>query len=531
MGSCMSSNTRTESTNKVAPTASGADSTKGTETTAGGPKRMTASDITLSKKQFVFEHVADNIRDDYLIGKVLGTGAFGEVRLCTHRKTGAKRAVKIIKKSFLQGKEETRFLQEIEILKQMDHPNIVRMFEVYQDPKRYFIVTEHCSGGELFDQIIKRPYYSERDAANIMKQALSAISYCHSMKIVHRDLKPENLLLDSEGDKAVLKVIDFGTSQTFDPTQKMHQTFGTPYYIAPEILSGEYTESCDVWSCGVILYILLCGKPPFDGESDEDILKNVQKGVYKISGPIWSRVSPDGTDLVKKMLKFDPERRISASSALMHPWIQNNTENMAIEDAQHSDAMKNLQSFNASNKLASAALTFMTTHMISTEEMRELQKTFEALDTTKDGRLSREELLDGYTKLMGQVAAELEVERIMNSVDVDKNGTIDYSEFITATMNKDKLLTGERLKNAFDYFDKNKSGFINLQEIKMMLDHGRMIDERVWKELIQSVDLNGDGEISFAEFQKMMEQLIGKVEPAGKDGGIAAGPSGGELPE
>jgi len=129
---------------------------------------------------------------------------------------------------------------------------------------------------------------------------------------VHRDLKPENLLLDSEGDKAVLKVIDFGTSQTFDPDQKMHQTFGTPYYIAPEILSGEYSESCDVWSCGVILYILLCGKPPFDGESDEDILKNVQKGVYKISGPIWSRVSPDGVDLVKKMLKFDPERRITA---------------------------------------------------------------------------------------------------------------------------------------------------------------------------------------------------------------------------
>lgn len=194
----------------------------------------------------------------------------------------------------------------------MDHPNIVRMFEVYQDPKRYFIVTEHCSGGELFDQIIKRPYYSERDAALIMKQVLAAIAYCHSMKIVHRDLKPENLLLDREGDDAIIKVIDFGTSQTFDPTQKMHQTYGTPYYIAPEILSGEYTERCDVWSSGVILYILLCGKPPFDGESDEEILKNVQKGVYKMSGPIWTRISSDGVDLVKKMLCFDADKRITA---------------------------------------------------------------------------------------------------------------------------------------------------------------------------------------------------------------------------
>jgi calcium-dependent protein kinase len=139
----------------------------------------------------------------------------------------------------------------------------------------------------------------------------------------------------------------------------------------------------------------------------------VQKGVYKISGPIWSRVSQDGIDLVKKMLTFDPERRITAQNALLHTWIQNNTESMQIEDAQHSEAMKNLHSFNAQNKLQSAALTFMTTHMISTEEMRELQKTFETLDTTKDGKLSREELIEGYSKIMGSVSAELEVNRIM----------------------------------------------------------------------------------------------------------------------
>jgi len=141
------------------------------------------------------------------------------------------------------------------------------------------------------------------------------------MKIVHRDLKPENLLLDCEKDNAMIKVIDFGTSQSFDPNSKMHQTYGTPYYIAPEILAGEYTEKCDVWSCGVILYILLSGKPPFDGDTDEDILRNVQKGVYKMSGPIWSRVSAEGTDLVKKLLCFDSDRRITAQQALHHDWI------------------------------------------------------------------------------------------------------------------------------------------------------------------------------------------------------------------
>ena len=146
------------------------------------------------------------------------------------------------------------------------------------------------------------------------------------MNIVHRDLKPENLLLDSDSATAILKVIDFGTSQSFDPTAKMHQTFGTPYYIAPEILAGDYTEKCDIWSCGVILFILLSGKQPFDGETDEEILINVAKGIYKVTGPILARVSPEGVDLVKKLLNVDVERRITANEALHHAWIIKNTD-------------------------------------------------------------------------------------------------------------------------------------------------------------------------------------------------------------
>ena len=141
---------------------------------------------------------------------------------------------------------------------------------------------------------------------------LSAISYCHSKNIVHRDLKPENLLLDSDSVGSTIKVIDFGTSQVFDPNKKMHQTYGTPYYIAPEIMAGEYNEKCDIWSMGVVLYILICGRPPFDGENDEEILENVSKGLYKISGPIWQRVSSEGIDLIKKMLTYEADERISA---------------------------------------------------------------------------------------------------------------------------------------------------------------------------------------------------------------------------
>ena len=183
-----------------------------------------------------------------------------------------------------------------------------------------------------------------------MKQVLSAIAYCHSKNIVHRDLKPENLLLDSE-TSGTIKVIDFGTSQVFDPKSKMHQTYGTPYYIAPEILAGEYNEKCDIWSCGVIMYILLCGRPPFDGENDDEILENVSKAVYKVSGPIWSRVSVEGIDMIKKMLCFDIEKRIGAAAAIGHPWIVKNTETILFEEFINSEALKNLKEFNASTKL------------------------------------------------------------------------------------------------------------------------------------------------------------------------------------
>lgn len=217
--------------------------------------------IKLNKQNFIFDKIksGDDIKKDYQINEILGTGAFGEVRKCMSTKTGHIRAVKIIKKTKMTPKEQKTLQTEINILKGMDHPNIVKIYEAYQDKRRYFIVTELCTGGQLFDQIIKRPYYSERDAAVVMKQVFSAIVYCHCNNIVHRDLKPENLLLESEGDQATIKVIDFGTSQSFDPDKKMKQAFGTPYYIAPEVLKGSYDSMCDMWSCGVILYILISG--------------------------------------------------------------------------------------------------------------------------------------------------------------------------------------------------------------------------------------------------------------------------------
>lgn len=168
--------------------------------------------------------------------------------------------------------ERVKLLNEIEILKQLDHPNILKLFEFFQDQKRFFLVTEFCNGGELFDKIAEEQYFSETDAAKIIKQILSAVNYCHQRSIVHRDLKPENILLNRDLNDPKITIIDFGTSGVFDPDQKMQQKYGTPYYIAPEVLGNSYDEKCDLWSIGVILYILLCGYPPFNGANDEQII-------------------------------------------------------------------------------------------------------------------------------------------------------------------------------------------------------------------------------------------------------------------
>lgn len=211
-----------------------------------------------------------------------------------------------------------------------------------------------CYGGELFDKISEEQYFSERDAANIVKQVLSAINYCHQMKIVHRDLKPENLLLD-KGAEPKVTIIDFGTSAMFDPQKKMSQKFGTPYYIAPEVLKKNYDEKCDLWSIGVIMYILLCGYPPFNGANDKQIIEAVLKGkftlegknttIYKSIEPEWDDVSDDAKDLVRKLLTYDPAKRISAQDALQHPWIKSFTQSEKIEKTVATKTLSNLKNF------------------------------------------------------------------------------------------------------------------------------------------------------------------------------------------
>lgn len=207
------------------------------------------------------------ITKDYTILNTIGKGGFGEVKKVIHKVSQDVRAMKIIKKDQVDEQYLQTLQNEIKILKQLDHPNIVKLYEIYSDQDNIYLITEFLEGGELFDLILKTRHFNENIAARIMKQLFQAINYCHSKNIVHRDLKPENLLLQA-ADKFDIKVIDFGLSRTFDANKVMCSKLGTPFYIAPEVLKQKYNEKCDIWSCGVILYILLSGTPPFNGKND-----------------------------------------------------------------------------------------------------------------------------------------------------------------------------------------------------------------------------------------------------------------------
>jgi len=264
---------------------------------------------------------ADPIENHYDFGKQLGSGAFSIVKEGLNRKTKQKVAIKIIKKETVEGEDIKLLRREVHNLKTLDHPHILKLFEVYESKGEFFLVMELVEGKELFDKIVERGQYSEKDTSNIIKQIVSAIDYLHSKGIAHRDLKPENLLSVGTGENEVIKVADFGLSKNFGD-EKMMTSCGSPGYVAPEVLECEtYDKAVDMWSIGVILYILLVGYPPFYADNDPALFKKIMACDYDF-GEGWDVISTQAKDLVKNLLVKDPKKRFTAQQCLNHAFIK-----------------------------------------------------------------------------------------------------------------------------------------------------------------------------------------------------------------
>ncbi|KAL0927270.1 hypothetical protein M5K25_001433 [Dendrobium thyrsiflorum] len=451
----------------------------------------------------VLGHSTANIRDLYTLGPKLGQGQFGTTYLCTEIATGIEFACKSISKRKLITKEDMEDVRrEIQIMHHLSgHKNVVKIKGAYEDTLYVHIVMEVCAGGELFDRIIHRGHYSERKAAELTKIIVGVVEACHSLGVMHRDLKPENFLLANKDDDLSLKAIDFGLSVFFKPGQVFTDVVGSPYYVAPEVLCKHYGPEADVWTAGVILYILLSGVPPFWAETQQGIFDAVLKGHVDFESEPWPLISDSAKDLIRRMLCPSPKDRLTAHEVLCHPWICEN--GVAPDQALDPAVLTRLKQFSAMNKLKKMALRVIA-ESLSEEEIAGLREMFLAMDTDSSGAITFDELKAGLRRY-GSTLKDTEIQDLMDAADVDNSGTIDYGEFIAATVHLNKLEREEHLVAAFSYFDKDGSGYITVDELQQACKEHNVNDVFI-EDIIKEVDQDNDGRIDYGEFVAMMRK-------------------------
>lgn len=456
----------------------------------------------------VLQRPTENLRELYVLGRRLGQGQFGTTYLCVEKSTGKEYACKAISKRKLVSQEDVDDVRrELHILHHLSgHPNIVTIKGAYEDTTHVHLVMELCAGGELFDRIVQRGHYSERQARDLIRTIVRVVETCHSHGVMHRDLKPENFLFSSPHEDASLKTIDFGLSVFFRPGEIFHDVVGSPYYVAPEVLRKNYGIQADVWSAGVILYILLSGVPPFWAETDQGIFEQVLKGHLDFHSDPWPEISESAKDLIRNMLRPRASERYTAYAVLCHPWIQE--DGIAPDRPLDPAILSRMKQFIAMNKMKKIALRVIA-ERLSEEEIAGLKETFKMMDTDNSGAITFDELKAGLQKL-GSGLMDNEVRIIMEAADIDNSGSIDYGEFITATLNLNKIEREENLFAAFAYFDKDGSGHITMDELQQAcLDH-KIADGEI-EQIIRDIDQNNDGSIDYTEFVAMMRKGNGGI--------------------
>ncbi|XP_052598214.1 calcium/calmodulin-dependent protein kinase type II subunit alpha [Peromyscus californicus insignis] len=297
--------------------------------------------------------------EEYQLFEELGKGAFSVVRRCVKVLAGQEYAAKIINTKKLSARDHQKLEREARICRLLKHPNIVRLHDSISEEGHHYLIFDLVTGGELFEDIVAREYYSEADASHCIQQILEAVLHCHQMGVVHRDLKPENLLLASKLKGAAVKLADFGLAIEVEGEQQAWFGFaGTPGYLSPEVLRKDpYGKPVDLWACGVILYILLVGYPPFWDEDQHRLYQQIKAGAYDFPSPEWDTVTPEAKDLINKMLTINPSKRITAAEALKHPWISHRS---TVASCMHrQETVDCLKKFNARRKLKGAILTTM----------------------------------------------------------------------------------------------------------------------------------------------------------------------------
>lgn len=453
-------------------------------------------------------------RDYELLPQVLGTGYSGAVRLAHHHVTRQQVAVKQFSKWRLKAHRLQLLQSEVEVYLRLDHPNICRLLHAYESKHDVWLVMELC-GCELYGRLCERKTYRERDAADVMLQMLQAVSYLHSHRIVHRDLKLENWMYGATSRDDRLKLIDFGFSRVLGgDDETLDMPCGTLHYTSPEVLSRKYTSKCDIWSLGVICYMVLVGRPPFRGQNNLKIAKAIIQDDFPKDGR-WAALSNDAQSFVMLLLQKDASKRPDAQRALAHRWIAD-AQNLANFEGGREiglAVLTNLQKFARGSHLRRAALT-MLAYSLTSRELQDLEETFLAFDKTGRGTITEEQLAKVMKDHMEVSSAE--VSRIFQSLDFSNDEEIQYTPFIAAMLATRVKNHEEKVRAAFESFDHDNSGYITADSLLQIFTStaglsgespGKGLSRDEAEQWIREVDYKGNGVIDYDGF---LAALMGK---------------------
>ena len=434
--------------------------------------------------------------------QMLGCGAFGKVRLYVDRQCKSFRyAIKTLKKDYFNKHVLDSIEREVDILRSLDHPNIVKYFETYEDDHFIHIVMEYIPGDNLFKLITNKKYFkfTEKEICQLITCLLKAVLFLHHNNIVHRDIKPENILFSVPGDFNALKLIDFGLSIQKN-AKNDNRRVGTPYYMSPEMIHGNFVYESDMWSIGVILFVMVTGKQPFRARDKEGVFEKILNAKYDKKSLEKSKCSNELKDLIKKTLVKDYKKRISVESALSHKWFslfENNVNNFQIIDQ---DILDSLQNFQYTNILQKETFYYLA-KLSNDKELLKLKKAFEIIDKDNSGEIEYEEIPKIFEDL-GIQASEQELKNIFKSLDFHCDGKVNYSEFLAGTLSSLKIFKDDKLLSAFKYFDVNDEGQITCDSIIWALKASNVaVDEM---ELVDYFNQRKLKKINFEQFKTLV---------------------------
>lgn len=473
--------------------------------------RMTfRDDVTTDLIQHKY---VDRIDEFFEFRETIGTGHFGCVKRAISKKSGKEWAVKIVRLHNAVDKDALR--NEVNILKRLHHPHIVRVIASYEDAEQMYMVMQLCKGKELYEHLYKeRRRFSEDEVRAIIRALLRAVAFLHSNFITHRDLKLENLLLENADVPTSLKLCDFGLSTRFRQGEKLQKSLGTIDYVAPEVLDGDYNEKCDLWSIGVICFELLTGTSPFHAPTIDETMGKIFDGVLLFEDEIWTNISPNAITFIKALVKEDVDERLTAEQALDQKWLREESAEAGTPSSQRLRNNKrllltNMLNFSQYRKIKQTALLSVALGISEDHIQQEMAaEVFHSIDHNKKGSLTRNEFCDSMVEC--GISRE-DANELFSRINQSKTGQINFLEFMAAVMDQ-RDIGQNTIKEAFSLLDGEKKGRLSIVGLQDVFRNS-MVPEDI-KEMIASVDTKGGGYVDFEEFQGMFapSSPLGKVE-------------------